>query len=745
MAKFLIVIATLMTCMVAGQNYWADDGEEADEKGFDNMMRERMSKTGNSPLFKVISTLESMRRQVAEDAYKETEAYDAFACKCKDQHFHHKRATEDLKLSIDSNSAKISKKNSDRENSQDEKSRTVAKTEELALEHQTDVLEVRRQEVTKWQAEDARLRSNKELITRALASLKESRGRIGTKPNATEEKVATLLQLPGVTETLRLADNLGMMTSSKHQGLASFLQAGDNKKGPDMASYYYHGGSNDIIALIESLKADATKQYQDAQAEHNKTMKILNSKDEQMRDELEVYQNMTLQESVKIQRYGEEIGEAREDLVKGKERMEHEEEMFNRMSADCAHRATLYDQRSKTMKDELKAMTEALRLLTNAPAEPKRVQGSLKLEDSELQTRVSASKGRFELKQGGAGQSATVKPHSFLQEELTNQHPTSFLQRSSLEAQKKEALEVLNTEGQKLQSLMLLGLASDSKGSPFEKVKTLIENLIVRLENEAGQEVTKKGFCDTEMAKAEHSRDTQFREAKLMNTAIRKLDAKKDKLKKDILDLSERLDESRKALTASSGNLTADYDKANEDLPVVKQGLEDIQNAVLVLRSFYHGENGLSSDAAKVVEKPGGLFEKEGSEYGGQQSGMQSVFALLESIVSDYKRDIKEREEEIEELKREKNDLVASLSSEIKSLETSKEAETEELDITTATIQSKTDDLQTIVDLWDTALKRLETIKPMCVDSGMSYEDRVAARKKEIKALQRAYNALLPR
>jgi len=749
MAKFLIVITTLMTCMVAGQEYWEDDGgisSDLQQRRFDNMMKERMSKTGNSPLYKVISTLESMRRKVAEDAYKEKEAYDVFACECKDQHFHHKRATEDLKVFyIDENSAEISKKTSDRDNSQDKKSRTVAKTEELALEHQTDVLEVRRQEVTKWQAEDARLRSNKELITRALASLKESRGRIGTKPNATEEKVATLLQLPGVTETLRLADNLGMMTSSKHQGLASFLQAGDNKKGPDMASYYYHGGSNDIIALIESLKADATKQYQDAQAEHNKTMEILNSKDEQMRDELEVYQNMTLQESVKIQRYGEEIGEAREDLVEGKERMEHEEEMFNLMSADCAHRATLYDQRSKTMKDELKAMVQALRLLTGASAEPKRVQGSLKLEDSELQTRVSARKRRFELEQGGAGKSATVKPHSFLQEELTKQHPTSFLQRSSLEAQKKEALEVLNTEGQKLQSLMLLGLASDSKGSPFEKVKTLIENLIVRLENEAGQEVTKKGFCDTEMAKAEHSRDTQFREAKLMNTAIRKLDAKKDKLKKDILDLSERLDESRKALTASSGNLTADYDKANEDLPVVKQGLEDIQNAVLVLRSFYHGENGLASDAAKVVEKPGGLFEKEGSEYGGQQAGMQSVFALLESIVSDYKRDIKEREEEIEELKREKNDLVASLSSEIKSLETSKEAETEELDITTATIQSKTDDLQTIVDLWDTALKRLETIKPMCVDSGMSYEDRVAARKKEIKALQRAYNALLPR
>merc|ERR1719504_209683 len=121
--------------------------------------------------------------------------------------------------------------------------------------------------------------------------------------------------------------------------------------------------------------------------------------------------------------------------------------MFNRMSADCAHRATLYDQRSKTMKDELKAMVQALRLLTGASAEPKRVQGSLKLEDSELQTRVSASKGRFKLEQGGAGKSATVKPHSFLQEELTKQLPTSFLQRSSLEAQKRHSEAALFLAG----------------------------------------------------------------------------------------------------------------------------------------------------------------------------------------------------------------------------------------------------------------------------------------------------------
>merc|ERR1719482_1365332 len=91
------------------------------------------------------------------------------------------------------------------------------------------------------------------------------------------------------------------MTSSKHQGLASFLQAGVDKKGPDMASYYYHGGSNDILQLIESLKAEATQQYKDAQVEHNKTMAVLDSKDDEMRTAIQLARNTSLLESMKAQ------------------------------------------------------------------------------------------------------------------------------------------------------------------------------------------------------------------------------------------------------------------------------------------------------------------------------------------------------------------------------------------------------------------------------------------------------------
>lgn len=49
---------------------------------------------------------------------------------------------------------------------------------------------------------------------------------------------------------------------------------------------------------------------------------------------------------------------------------------------------------------------------------------------------------------------------------------------------------------------------------PFGKVKTLIQQLIERLLAEATAEATKKGFCDTEVSKAEEERAYRLSDVK---------------------------------------------------------------------------------------------------------------------------------------------------------------------------------------------------------------------------------------
>ena len=45
--------------------------------------------------------------------------------------------------------------------------------------------------------------------------------------------------------------------------------------------------------------------------------------------------------------------------------------------------------------------------------------------------------------------------------------------------------------------------------------------------------------------------------------------------------------------------------------------------------------------------------------------------------------------------------------------------------------QTRRKDLQTNQDLVDKALEELEELKPMCIDTGMSYKERVEKREEE--------------
>merc|ERR1719245_812816 len=76
---------------------------------------------------------------------------------------------------------------------------------------------------------------------------------------------------------------------------------------------------------------------------------------------------------------------------------------------------------------------------------------------------------------------------------------------------------------------------------PFKDVKAIIQKLIERLLQEANTEATKKGFCDTEVSKAEQDRDFRLQEAKQLNVEIAALNAKTDELALELEALSESL------------------------------------------------------------------------------------------------------------------------------------------------------------------------------------------------------------
>jgi hypothetical protein len=296
---------------------------------------------------------------------------------------------------------------------------------------------------------------------------------------------------------------------------------------------------------------------------------------------------------------------------------------------------------------------------------------------------------------------------------------------------------------QRLGSLALTSLAERAAADPFKKVKGLIQKLIERLLAESAAEATKKGFCDTELGKARKDRDFRFQEAKDLSAELAGLEAKEDALEEEIKQLKSEIKEETKALKETTKERKEEKEANMESLKTAKEGLDAVNEAILILKSFYKQAAKASFVQASPVDEDtsGPGFS---SNYKGKQGSAKAVFALLETIASDFDRTLRKTEEAEDKAHREFVDFSQASESSTAGKTTKQELDEQDLETTKTSIKIKTDDMQTSVDLLDKALQELEELKPTCIDTGMSYKERVKKREEEIEALQKALTILAP-
>merc|ERR1719269_412104 len=70
--------------------------------------------------------------------------------------------------------------------------------------------------------------------------------------------------------------------------------------------------------------------------------------------------------------------------------------------------------------------------------------------------------------------------------------------------------------------------------------------------------------------------------------------------------------------------------------------------------------------------------------------------------------------------------------------EMAEEQKTKYKDDTVSKLEAADSEFKSQAELRDTAIKELIELQPACVDTGMSYEERVARREQEIEALKEA-------
>merc|ERR1719198_2300167 len=117
---------------------------------------------------------------------------------------------------------------------------------------------------------------------------------------------------------------------------------------------------------------------------------------------------------------------------------------------------------------------------------------------------------------------------------------------------------------------------------------------------------------------------------------------------------------------------------------------------------------------------------------------------MLDVIISDFERTVKVTTANEKDALREFTEFEKTTKTSITSKTRSKEQDEASLKSTTIMITEDMDFLEKHVKMLDDVLREIEDLKPACIDTGMSYEERVQKRRDEIEALGEALCQLDP-
>jgi len=299
----------------------------------------------------------------------------------------------------------------------------------------------------------------------------------------------------------------------------------------------------------------------------------------------------------------------------------------------------------------------------------------------------------------------------------------------------------LNDQAQKLGSRILSSLAMKIEADPFAKIKKLIEELIARLMQEALDEATHKGWCDSEMATNEHTRKEKSAMVDSLTAQIDELTADMAKLTEEIQELVFSVAELDAAVAKATTIRNEEKVKNTETVKDAQEAQKAVKEALKVLKDFYAKaaeatsflqKKGPEEDAPESFDKP---YKGMGAESGG-------VIGMLEVILSDFERLESETTASEGQAASEYDTFMgdsavdkAQKTKEIDHKQTKKENEA------AALVEAK-DDLEANQKMLDKALKSYEELKGACISEPMSFEERDALRKEEIESLKEALNIL---
>jgi len=181
----------------------------------------------------------------------------------------------------------------------------------------------------------------------------------------------------------------------------------------------------------------------------------------------------------------------------------------------------------------------------------------------------------------------------------------------------------------------------------MEKIKTLVEELIKRLQAEAANEATQKGWCDKATSDATTKRTTASQTVDELDSGMAALEADRQILAEALEGVAKEIKDLKAAQSEADDMRKEEKTENGATVVEAEAGQKAVESAIAILEKFYKGAADAKValvQAKKSAQDPPDAGFENGEAYKGGQSDATGVLGMLSVIQSDFVRTIKETE-----------------------------------------------------------------------------------------------------
>jgi len=656
--------------------------------------------TNSNPMGTVLQLLGELTAKITRDGEAAAKAYNEYFEWCDDTSKNTNFAIETATKAKAKLEAKIDELDSDI-------ATAGSKIEELAAAIATgqrelgDAVTIRKKEAADFSASEAELMDTVDTLGRAVAILSKEMAKNPASFAQLDSKTAAN-SLQALSAVLDAASFLAQDQAK----LMAFVQAQQSDESDDLemgapAAAVYKSHSSNILDVLEDMKVKAEEQLSNLRKaevnnRHNFEMLKQSLEDQSAADTKDMEDEKAGKASA-----SEALATAKGDLDVTNKELASSKQQLATAHSSCLQVAADHEASVAARKEELGVIAQATKMLEATSS------GAVSQTYSLLQ----------------------IRSHS----DLVGSEVAAAVKRLA----KKQRSAALAQLASRIATVLRFG---SSGGNPFGKVKGLIQDMIAKLEKEAGDEATEKAYCDEQLAKTEAKKSELEEDVAKMTSRIDKAAARSAQLQAEIKTLEGELS----ALAKEQAEMDrirqethSEYVAAKADLEL---GLSGVRKAVDALREYYGAGSSMLQDDTKF-----GAFMQQPAApetHAKSQGAGESIINILQVCESDFATNLAKEESEEADAQSEYEKITQENSVTKTTKDQSVKYKSQEATSQEKTAAEYSADRETANTELSAVLDYYGKIKDRCIAKPETYAARKARREAEIRGLKEALSIL---